>query len=364
MTTSSRRAIARPSRRRSPCSGSRALRCSGTGSRGPSPRAYGLDQWEKARLLRAAQHEPDDGYIGTFETKYHYKFWRPVTAIRLADADGNPTNRGRSDLDAAAWRRPRSRTTTPAHAVEGGPGEAVLRRFFRTDHARFATCSTTLPARNCGEERRVAATTAASRRRRRRTGVAHPRRLPLPQGRGRGHRARPPDRRPRGRPLHAARPLTHPGPRRATLRGVGCPVHQDFDPLSPEFLADPYAVLAELPDDEPVFYAPSLDYYVVTRYADVEAGLPRPEDLLGGDRAAATDQARAGSAQDPRRGRAPAAAVDGLARPARAHAAAPPRLEGVHAAAGRGDGAPHPRHRRRAARRGRRHAAVRPGRAP
>jgi cytochrome P450 len=29
-------------------------------------------------------------------------------------------------------------------------------------------------------------------------------------------------------------------------------------------------VLAELPDDEPVFYAPSLDYYVVTRYADVE----------------------------------------------------------------------------------------------
>ena len=47
-------------------------------------------------------------------------------------------------------------------------------------------------------------------------------------------------------------------------------MHEGFDPLSPEFLADPYAVLAELPDDEPVFYAPSLDYYVVTRYADVE----------------------------------------------------------------------------------------------
>jgi cytochrome P450 len=47
-------------------------------------------------------------------------------------------------------------------------------------------------------------------------------------------------------------------------------VHKDFDPLAPEFLADPYAVMAALPDDEPVFYAPSLDYYVVTRYADVE----------------------------------------------------------------------------------------------
>ena len=51
---------------------------------------------------------------------------------------------------------------------------------------------------------------------------------------------------------------------------MGCPVHEGFDPLSAEFLADPYAVLAELPDNEPVFYAPSLDYYVVTRYADVE----------------------------------------------------------------------------------------------
>jgi cytochrome P450 len=48
-------------------------------------------------------------------------------------------------------------------------------------------------------------------------------------------------------------------------------VHDGFDPLSPELLEDPYAVLAELPADEPVFYAPSLDYYVVTRYADVES---------------------------------------------------------------------------------------------
>jgi cytochrome P450 len=47
---------------------------------------------------------------------------------------------------------------------------------------------------------------------------------------------------------------------------VGCPVHEGFDPLSEEFLADPYAAMP----DEPVFYAPSLDYYVVTRYADVE----------------------------------------------------------------------------------------------
>ena len=54
-------------------------------------------------------------------------------------------------------------------------------------------------------------------------------------------------------------------------------MHEDFDPLSPEFLADPYAVLAQLPDDEPVFYAPSLDYYVVTRFADVESVFLDPQ---------------------------------------------------------------------------------------
>jgi hypothetical protein len=52
----------------------------------------------------------------------------------------------------------------------------------------------------------------------------------------------------------------------------GCPVDESFDPLSPEFLADPYAVLAKLPhQDAPVFFAPSIGYYVATRYADIEA---------------------------------------------------------------------------------------------
>jgi cytochrome P450 len=51
---------------------------------------------------------------------------------------------------------------------------------------------------------------------------------------------------------------------------TGCPVAHDFDPLAPGFLRDPFAVLANV-SDEPVFYAPSLDYYVVTRYADIDA---------------------------------------------------------------------------------------------
>jgi cytochrome P450 len=57
-----------------------------------------------------------------------------------------------------------------------------------------------------------------------------------------------------------------------------CPVQAGFDPLSPEYLADPQAVLAGLPQDEgAVFYAPAIGYYVVTRYADIEQVFRDPQ---------------------------------------------------------------------------------------
>jgi cytochrome P450 len=47
----------------------------------------------------------------------------------------------------------------------------------------------------------------------------------------------------------------------------GCPVDESFDPLAPEFLADPYTIMAKLPSgNKPVFFAPSIGYYVVTSY--------------------------------------------------------------------------------------------------
>src|ERR1700683_1035957 len=70
--------------------------------------------------------------------------------------------------------------------------------------------------------------------------------------------------------------MRHPNLRRrramTTAQAVpGCPVDESFDPLSPEYLADPYAVLAKLPGDgAPVFYAPSIGYYGVSRYHDIE----------------------------------------------------------------------------------------------
>ncbi len=42
-----------------------------------------------ARLYAAATQAMDDALIAVFDAKYHYNFWRPVTAIRNGDIDGN-----------------------------------------------------------------------------------------------------------------------------------------------------------------------------------------------------------------------------------------------------------------------------------
>ena len=49
----------------------------------------GRDVARNARLLAAAAQAMDDAMIGVFEAKYHYNFWRPATAIRNGDIDGN-----------------------------------------------------------------------------------------------------------------------------------------------------------------------------------------------------------------------------------------------------------------------------------
>lgn len=44
---------------------------------------------QNARLYAAAAQAMDDALIAVFEAKYHYHFWRPATAIRNGDKDGN-----------------------------------------------------------------------------------------------------------------------------------------------------------------------------------------------------------------------------------------------------------------------------------
>ena len=49
----------------------------------------GREITQNARLFAAVTQASDDALIAVFDAKYHYGFWRPVTAIRNGDIDGN-----------------------------------------------------------------------------------------------------------------------------------------------------------------------------------------------------------------------------------------------------------------------------------
>lgn len=49
----------------------------------------GRDIVRNARLFAAVAQAMDDAIISVWDAKYHYNFWRPVTAIRNGDIDGN-----------------------------------------------------------------------------------------------------------------------------------------------------------------------------------------------------------------------------------------------------------------------------------
>lgn len=67
------------------------------------------------------------------------------------------------------------------------------------------------------------------------------------------------------------------------------PVDEEFDPLGPDFIADPAGVLANLPRNHRVFYAPSIDHFVLTRFADIESVCLDPLVFSSSDAQVPTD---------------------------------------------------------------------------
>lgn len=105
-----------------------------------------LDAWGSARLFGLLNMAMADGYVGSFEAKYQaYKFWRPVTAIRLANTDGNP-NTTADPTWTPLVQTPPIPDHDSAHSVEGGAAAQVMKRVLGTDNVRFETCSLTLPS--------------------------------------------------------------------------------------------------------------------------------------------------------------------------------------------------------------------------
>jgi hypothetical protein len=104
-----------------------------------------LDAWACARLFALLQMAEADAYIGSFDSKYHYFFWRPQTAIRLADNDLNPNTSGVPDWMEYAFPCPPVPDYTSAHACAGGAGAEMIKRFFNFDNIPFSQTSTSLP---------------------------------------------------------------------------------------------------------------------------------------------------------------------------------------------------------------------------
>jgi hypothetical protein len=111
--------------------------------------AHRLDAWQAARVLALLNFAMADGFIAGWDQKYHHRFWRPETAIREAESDGNPFTH--SDPDWVAFLSSPLPFFTPplpdypsTHTVLGAAAAEVLIAFFG-DRFAFTATSTTLP---------------------------------------------------------------------------------------------------------------------------------------------------------------------------------------------------------------------------
>jgi hypothetical protein len=114
---------------------------------GNVPAVRRLNLWDNARLFALMNLALVDGYIACWDAKYHYNFWRPVTAIREADTDGNPATTADPHWTPLVETPPIPEYDS-GHAVAGSAAATVLRRFFGEDNIAFFACSMSLPAGN------------------------------------------------------------------------------------------------------------------------------------------------------------------------------------------------------------------------
>jgi len=99
-----------------------------------------LNLSKSARLFAMLSVALTDGGIGCFNAKYHYSFWRPVTAIPNGDIDGNP------DTEAdPTWLPLASTPSHPefpaAHGCATGAIARTLENFFGTPNVKFTVSS-------------------------------------------------------------------------------------------------------------------------------------------------------------------------------------------------------------------------------
>lgn len=104
----------------------------------------GLDLLDNARVFALVAMATADALIAIFDAKYAYNFWRPVTAIRNADKDGNDA----TERDAT-WEpfiaTPMHPEYPCAHCISQSAAATVLESFFGDSIPPVKLTSTTAP---------------------------------------------------------------------------------------------------------------------------------------------------------------------------------------------------------------------------
>lgn len=104
-----------------------------------------LDVVDSARLMALVSIGLTDAIIAVLDAKYHYNFWRPITAIRNGDNDGNPA----TELEAS-WQPIANTPMHPeypcAHCIQSGSVAGVVKAVFgTTEIPEIAMTSPTAP---------------------------------------------------------------------------------------------------------------------------------------------------------------------------------------------------------------------------
>jgi membrane-associated phospholipid phosphatase len=98
---------------------------------------------QSARLFALLNISLADSTIALFEAKYHYRFWRPVTAIELAGDDGNPNTNPNPNWLPLTTKTAPDPSYPGAHSTISFAGAEVL-KFYFGDRSTFDVTSESL----------------------------------------------------------------------------------------------------------------------------------------------------------------------------------------------------------------------------
>jgi hypothetical protein len=99
---------------------------------------------ESARLFALLSITVADAAIVSWDNKYQYHNWRPVTGIRAADTDGNPATEADPEWSSFITTPPFP-SYTSGHSTFSGSASRLLALYFGSDDIPFSTDSDGLP---------------------------------------------------------------------------------------------------------------------------------------------------------------------------------------------------------------------------